>query len=540
MQNDSIHIHHLDSHYRISKSQDRPSALQRRLDHIAKDLLARAWEDRIPQMGVPDDALYFIKSMAVNLTLDSANRDDHALATSWAGALHQGIVRSLSCRDHSVIVFRDRSEFVASFLGDLLRGRAWGNWYYHEFEFLQVFSISQAALRVLTDDGDTGREALTELTRRGDLDLFLAALNDTEVEAIVSCCLLPPGPEIILTNRYAAWVQGLRSLLASRRLPLTAVLARDVARLYLGLLCEQPELGPDVNLARFIRDVLRLRQEDWQQHEGRKFLTMLEREVPKTALAALLQDLQTQTQPAATSRVFTRYGGLFLLMPAMVEMRLHEFLQSCPYPEPQERSKSNLLLYVIALQCLGPQNAAPARHDGGLARFAGLATAPASSQSFDKLEASLQQYAQALTAEMHEAFMKSFQAHHQEAVQRAGFFLRSQNISSGQLDNAKAFSLNWEAEPFLPEQEWDLALATVSAAALQWFAAKLGAFADSTPDYLRRNFLESHAEIEVLADRLVVRFLTCPLQMVLRMAGFEHNTWEIPWLENRKLEFRFE
>jgi hypothetical protein len=37
-----------------------------------------------------------------------------------------------------------------------------------------------------------------------------------------------------------------------------------------------------------------------------------------------------------------------------------------------------------------------------------------------------------------------------------------------------------------------------------------------------------------------VRFLTCPLQTVLRMAGFDHNTWEVPWLENRKLEFHFD
>jgi hypothetical protein len=537
MQNDSIHIHHLDSHYRIPKSQDSPSALQRRLDHIAKGLLARAWDDRIARMGVQDNAFYFIKSMAVNLTLDFANRDDRALAMSWAGALQQGVMRTLSRRDHNVIVFRDRSEFVAGFLGDLLRGRAWENWYYHEFEFLRTLSLSQAAVRVLTDDGDTGRDALLELARRDDLDLFLTALNDAEVEAIVSHCLLPSGPEIMLTNRYTAWVQGLRS---SLRFPLTAVLARDVARLYLGLLGEQPELGPDVNLARFIRDLLRLRQGDWQQHEGRKFLTMLKREVANTELAALLQDLQDQTQPAATSRVFTRYGGIFLLMPAMVEMRLHEFLQSCPYPEPQETSKINLLLSVIALQCLGSQNAAQARHDGGLARFAGLAAAPASSQSFDKLEASLQQYAQVLTTEMHEVFMKSFQAHHQETAKRTGLFLRSQNISSGDLDNPKAFSLNWEAGSFLPDREWDLALATASAAALRWFAAKLGAFADSSPDYLRRNFLESHAEIEIFADRLVVRFLTCPLQMVLRMAGFDHGTWTVPWLKERKLEFRFE
>ncbi len=43
----------------------------------------------------------------------------------------------------------------------------------------------------------------------------------------------------------------------------------------------------------------------------------------------------------------------------------------------------------------------------------------------------------------------------------------------------------------------------------------------------------SHSHIEV-------NFLTCPLQMVLKMAGFEHFRWQIPWLRNRQLIFNFD
>ena len=84
------------------------------------------------------------------------------------------------------------------------------------------------------------------------------------------------------------------------------------------------------------------------------------------------------------------------------------------------------------------------------------------------------------------------------------------------------------------------ALAPLSSYVLSRFAARLGAFAESSPDYLRRNFLECRAEVELFAGRVSVRFLTCPLQMVLRMAGYDQASPAVPWLKNRKLEFHFD
>jgi hypothetical protein len=78
-----------------------------------------------------------------------------------------------------------------------------------------------------------------------------------------------------------------------------------------------------------------------------------------------------------------------------------------------------------------------------------------------------------------------------------------------------------------------------SAIALQGFATRLGAMAGS-PSYLSRNFLESEAEIWVSKGTIAINFLTCPLQMVLKMAGFEHFRWQIPWLGDRQLIFNFD
>lgn len=550
-----IHIHHLDARYRVSRSLDNPSSLQHRLDRIATDLLARVWEDRIAHVRGGDEVIYFIKQMEVNLILDPSSGDDRALAETWACALHEGILRALSLGDSSVVVFRDRVAYVASFLEDLLRGRAWNQWYYHEFEHLRSLPLGQAAFRILSEDGDTGRDALIELTRRDDLDLLLAILTDAEVEVIVSKCLLPPGPTVILPNIYAEWIRSLRSLLAGQRFTLTSVLSRDVARLYLSLLRQRPELGPDVNLARFVRSLLQLRQAIVQMRNRRDFLSMVEseewtgalnllgrgdeqqflgmlvREIGGPEIVLLLRDLQAGSPHTATRRISTQYGGIFLLAPTIAELGLQDFLQLCPYPEPQGVSKSGLLLFLIALQCLGRRNAEQAQRDEGLALFAGLSAPPTLHQ--------LNEYAEGLVPDMHQAFSDMFQTYQIEIVNRPGV-LKPRSIPSEVIDNSGWLWLSSGAEPFLPNREWDLALSMASLTALRWFASKLGAFSESSPEYLCRNFLESQADVEVFADRIAVHFLTCPLQMVLRMIGFDHTTWTVPWLEDRKLEFRFD
>jgi hypothetical protein len=225
----------------------------------------------------------------------------------------------------------------------------------------------------------------------------------------------------------------------------------------------------------------------------------------------------------------TPYGGIFLLVGAIAELEIPQFLQNCPYPEPEGIDKTGLLLWAIALKCLGYENAMEATRDRGLALFAGLGKPPKEEQ--------LLKYSQSLTTAMHEAFRQQFQAHQQELLSRPRLFMLARNSSARV--SSEWFSLCSESECLLTDSAWDATLTAVSAIVLRGFAAKLGAFADSSPPYISRNFLESRAEIQVYSDRIQVRFLTCPLQMVLRMAGFDHNTWEIPWLENRQLTFEF-
>lgn len=550
MESDLIHIQHFDARYRVSKSRDDPSSIQCRLDHIARDIIPRFREDNITHTTLNDDVICFIERMEITMVFDLSKSDDRGIAAIWRRALHEGIRRTIGQQGNNVIVFRDRSELLAGFLSDLLHGRAWEKWYYKEFEDLKLLSVGQAIVRILLADGDIGRDTLIELTQRGDLDLILNILTDADVEAVVSKCLLPPGPRVVLPNAVAAWVNAIRGLIATNKIMLISVISRDVARLYLHLLREHPELGPDVNLARFIYDLLQLRQtivklsnrkvflqliesgdlvkvlSQLKQKDGQQLLSMLIREIGGTKTVALLRDLKVEAPQAITSRISTQYGGIFLLAPAALEMGLYNFLQHSPCPEPKGISKAGLLFYIIALQCLGRKNVEQTQQDKGIALFASLSSPMTLSQ--------ISQYSETLTLEMHKAFTETFQAHQIKVKNRTGILKPSEpeNISEW-------FSLYSEANSFLINTGWDTALSIVSSTVLMWFASKLGAFADSSPEYLCCNFLKCHAEIEISADRIAVYFLTCPLQMVLRMAGFDHTTWEVPWLENRKLEFHF-
>jgi hypothetical protein len=196
----TIKIHQFYVQYNVARSLDNPASIQRKLDRIASNLLAQTLENQVAQLNDNDDALYFIEQLHFELLFDFAHSDDRQLAATWAGALYTSIQRTLSHSGMGVIRFRDRSAFIASFLEDLMQGRAWDCWYYDEFTDLQSVSVSQAVLNVLTLDGDVGREALLELTRRDSLERLLIRLTDAEVEAIANQCLLPPSPGVILPD----------------------------------------------------------------------------------------------------------------------------------------------------------------------------------------------------------------------------------------------------------------------------------------------------------------------------------------------------
>ncbi len=535
MQAASIHVNRLKASYQLPRSQAGSSlTIQRRLDRVASELLIRKLETEFELIGLRSDGFYFIEELKLNLALDLKDGDD-ALAKVWARALNESICRHLVSGQDGLIAFRDRAAFLTGLIEDLLKGAPW-NWYHEEFAGLRSLPTGQAILKLLTEDSDQGREILLELATRNQLNLLFASLTDSEAEHVINVCLLPESPSFIPAGAYQRWTAALRELF-SDQFRLQSRFAPDVARLYLALLQKKPELGPDVNLARFVRDLLRLRQVMIRLANDPQILSLIETEDVggcRDLLGAgesmtLLQDLirncggpetaallrETDQSTEILEQFVTDFGGIFLLAPAIMELKADDDIsENCPYPKPQFGSLRSWLFYLIARQCLGP-DASP-ESNRVLTALAGLPRAPTKD--------SVAEYAATLTAVMHRQFAEVIASVAQPLEHAADPW----------------FTLGHESKSNDARSDLDRALAPLSCAVLYRFASKLGAFADSSPAYLYLNFLAARARVEITTRRIRVHFLSCPLQMVLRMAGFDNHDWRVSWLENKTLAFTFD
>jgi hypothetical protein len=546
-----LSIQRMECNYTVSVPGSEASLLQRRLDRIAGELLGRALSRSDGESGLPDEFLVFIEQMQVAVRLDRHRVDDQKMAEVWARALQQSIHHTIQSRDSGIVIFRSRAEYLASFLTDLLHGCESQRWIYAKLEPGGNLSASQAAVQVLTHDSDVGRETLQMLSAK-DLELLLSSLSDTEVSAVVQYCLLPSVPSMNLSRVTLRWITALSAWLRRGEIRLAGRPAHDLARIYLGLLRSQPDLGPDVHLARFVDGLIRLagnldsstwrtllsdlQAGDWRAAEknaGNKHAAAIQSLRAGGDADLAVQLLQELHQVSNKSVIPTSFAGVWLLIPAALELDLFKFLDRVLFPDPENERRSAPFLLAIMAQCLGPIAAAAALHDLSLQHLAGFSR-PVSREW-------LESFASSLTPTQLSAIASSWEAHRQTLEGQRGWLWRSAGAPPAPMP-VEAFSLfsGQTPDPSAALQEFDRSLQPISVALLQRFAGMLGAFAGSSPEYLRRNFLACPGEIEIGSGQFSVHLLGCPLAIALRMAGFDNATWELPSLGKHTLEYQFD
>jgi hypothetical protein len=89
---------------------------------------------------------------------------------------------------------------------------------------------------------------------------------------------------------------------------------------------------------------------------------------------------------------------------------------------------------------------------------------------------------------------------------------------------------NFELAPSL-----DCMFSLIARAALKHFARKLCGFEASSPDYLHQNFLSGVSEVRWIDEHVEVRLPTCPLSLILRMAGLQEQKYVPPWLKGSEV-----
>jgi len=189
-------IGRLHCRYRISADSTLP--LLTRLDEVGRQALASICADALASVLQEDRTVWIVRSVSVPMTLNPKSVwDDTILAKQWANRITIAATREIAKGSDgaNVMRFDDQADFVAVFLSDLLRGRAWQHWYYGALERFRNQTTGSAAFGVLLENRDYIPHILARLARMGSLETLLAVLGPDAVKRIWSQELKGPDPD---------------------------------------------------------------------------------------------------------------------------------------------------------------------------------------------------------------------------------------------------------------------------------------------------------------------------------------------------------
>jgi hypothetical protein len=83
----------------------------------------------------------------------------------------------------------------------------------------------------------------------------------------------------------------------------------------------------------------------------------------------------------------------------------------------------------------------------------------------------------------------------------------------------------------------DTALTVVANGCYRWLGKQLRGFESAAPKQLFRRFVETAGQVEVEAERVVVRFARRSHNPILREAALDREAQPVPWLGNRPVCF---
>jgi hypothetical protein len=166
--------------------------LAERLDRVVRRQLAGSLEKALDQGLGDDPTVYVLRRIDARLSLNvERGLADDLLARRWseglAGAVVRGIASGIACDSGdgaNLVRFAGQAEYVASFVVDLLRDRAWDCWYYGAFQNLRSRGKEGAVGAVLLAYREHLPAILARLRDEGALEALLALLDRETLEAL--------------------------------------------------------------------------------------------------------------------------------------------------------------------------------------------------------------------------------------------------------------------------------------------------------------------------------------------------------------------
>jgi hypothetical protein len=392
--------------------------LQSRADGIVAERLAASCSTYLEQtLNVADTTVWRIRDLTVNLSLEAGFSESHDVARDWGRRLATEIYSTVEQGEQSdsVLCFPSRAAFVAQFIFDLATGRAWGKWYYEEFEDLRVLSERQAICVLLLRGDLLPAEVIRQLASAGRLETVLLVLNDSDARIIYDSCFgsAAVSPRDDGLDKWTGVVLELWRAAPLRAASRDENRYRDALRLLGRTLSRFPVAQGDIRLKLVIDGLLELRRVFSVLHSLRRmdplikdlacgdFQSAVDQATgggasdPAAALSFFAERMQGDANWGAqavavifgesnqerflTSKTISEgesllssFAGIFLLGPSFEALRLDELANTAANTSESPEKTAAILRHFAALKCLGQMRFADSADDPALRLFSGF------------------------------------------------------------------------------------------------------------------------------------------------------------------------
>jgi hypothetical protein len=431
-----LSIQRLNATYLVPRDLPDAGAARSRLDQAMRRRLAGMCSQLLAQvLDEGDTSVWLIRRLDLDLALDVGGTDEDLLTRVWASRIAASLARAIARGPdgQSVMRFPDRAAYLAHFLRDISEGCAWEKWYYDSLDSLRSLPQSAAMREALLREGAKQTEnVLLHLARRGWLEQSLSVMTERDVLRVYEALAGAHddgGSEVeerkivnaLIAVWHAAGVRASQSGVAD---------AHNALRLYLALRLTGRDTGSRASLHSAVQHLLGFAEILRRINDREELLSSLTRgklaeaieqarshgmtlhleSLPfiqriaagnKELLAALAQTVSANAAVALSNEKETRprilnssCGGLFLLVPALLDLNLHRLIEAAPYPDSEEMGKEQALRYLLFLKCVRARSI-DAAYDFVPRFLAGFDELP----SFDALK----ELSRAATAEMNQA-----------------------------------------------------------------------------------------------------------------------------------------
>ncbi len=398
--------------YVVPADHPAPHDLKARLDDLVTGDVAAIcsqWLNSFAESS--DSSVWLIRELSVDIALDVGRNEESRVAEAWgkrlAVEIRQVIARGEEGDD--VLRFPSRAAYLAQLVKDISCGNAWGKWYYREFDSLRSLSASSSICAALEREPGHAAEVLALLATEGRLEDILGAVSELDAARIYRSCFSEC--EATSAARERLWTGRLLELsggIALGRVNTTNISAHDQLRLFAFTKVWFIDEQLDGSLRGAIDGLLELRRilSGMRSHESQQtFVRAVTAGDHESAIRILrYSGLDTSSEEldfvrratggdewaqrvaavfapkqvsdsaanALQQSFLTTLGGIFLLGPSFVELKIEEAIyaaiRTCTRPE----QAAPLMRHFLAIKCMGRQRASDAIADPGLKFFAGF------------------------------------------------------------------------------------------------------------------------------------------------------------------------